>query len=223
MMGTHVRPARLGDLPGVAAVVQDAFSEKMCAIFGDHPEKIAIILEAAYTGPVQRGYDGLLVAERAGRIVGSLLLEPMYYTPAENRMFEHIAVRELGMPRMLRAALLLWLIGHTPDDDEAYISDLGVAGDCRGEGIGRLLLDGAEQWAQSHQRQRLTLYVAESNTGAQKLYEKSGFVTTRTRSSRMTGFAFGIRHWHFMEKEIPATDTDTDTDTHPAGHALTTR
>ena len=131
----RVHPARTVDLPGVAAVLQDVFSDKLRVIVSSQPEKVRMLLEAAYTGPVQRGFDGVLVAERDGRIVGTLLIGPMYYTPLEKRAFEHLAVRELGMPRMLRAAFLLWLLGHRAEPDEAYVTDLAVARDYQGQGI----------------------------------------------------------------------------------------
>jgi ribosomal protein S18 acetylase RimI-like enzyme len=143
----QVRSARTIDLPGIAAVMQEAFSDKMRAIFSRQPEKVRTVLEAAYTGPIQRGYDGVLVAEQAGRVVGALTIEPMHYTPQENRTFEHLAVRELGLLRMLWAAFLLWLIGHRPEPDEAYIGDVCVAPDCQDEGIGQLLMAHADRWA----------------------------------------------------------------------------
>jgi ribosomal protein S18 acetylase RimI-like enzyme len=198
----QVRSARVADLPGVAVVLQDAFSDKMRVIFGDQPAKVRKLLEAIYTGPVRRGYDGVLVAELDGRVVGTLLVEPMNYTPEENRIFESTAIREFGIPRMLIAAFLLWLIGHRPGAGEAYISDVAVAMDCQGQGVGQRLMQHAEAWARSHGREQLTLWVAASNAPAIQLYKKSGLSIINTRSSWLTRLAFGIRHWHFMEKQL---------------------
>jgi ribosomal protein S18 acetylase RimI-like enzyme len=198
----QIRPARLADLPAMAAVLQDAFSGKMRAIFGNNRQKVVGLLEAIYTGPVRRGYDGVLVADRSGRIVGTLIIEPLLHTADENRAFESLAVRELGLPRMLRAAFMLWLLSHKPEPDEAYISDVGVATDCQGEGIGGQLLAYAEQWAHTHGRTRLTLWVAADNARAVHVYEKAGLAITRTRSSWLTRLTYGIRHWHFMEKSL---------------------
>lgn len=198
----QIRPARLADLPGVAAVLQDAFSDKMRAIFGKDRAKVAALLETLYTGPVRRGYDGVLVADRGARIIGTLVVEPIYHTPEENRAFESLVVRELGLLRSLRAAFMLWLLSHQPAAGEAYISDLGVATDCQGEGVAGQLLAYAEHWAREHGRTRLTLWVAASNARAIHVYEKAGFVVVRTRSSWLTRLAYGIRHWHFMEKSL---------------------
>ncbi len=198
----RVRSARSVDLPGVAAVLQDAFSAKLRVIVSPQPEKVRTLLEMAYTGPVQRGFDGLLVAERDGRIVGTLLVGPLYYTPEENRSIEHFAVRELGMPRMLRAAFLLWLISHRAEPGEAHVTDVAVARDYQGQGIGQLMMEYAERWARDHDRARLTLWVAEDNARARHVYEKTGFSVVRTRSNLLTRIFFGVRRWHFMEKSL---------------------
>lgn len=198
----RIRSARVMDLPGVATVLQDAFEDKLRIIFGNQPHKIRAVLEAVYTGPVQRGYDGVLIAEQNGRIIGALLIEPMNYTPQETRRFESIAIREFGVPRMVVASFLLWLIGHRPEPDEAYISDLGVASNWQDQGVGQDLIAEADQWARDHDRDRLTLWVADNNRRAVHVYEKSGFAITQSRSSWLTRLAFGIRHWHFMEKPL---------------------
>lgn len=205
----HIRSARLVDLPGVAIVLQEAFSDKMRIIFGHSPEKARLLLEAVYTGPVQRGYDGILVAEQDGRIVGTLVIEPIFHTQQENRLVENLAVHELGLPRALRAAFLLWLFRHDPQPGEAYISDVGVAPDCQGQGIGQRLIEYAEEWALDHQRTNLALWVAESNDRAIHVYEKAGYVITRTRSSLLTRLAFGIRYWYYMEKSLVELSGDT--------------
>lgn len=203
----RVRSAREVDLPSVAAVLQDAFAEKMRIVFGDDPAKIRTVLEAVYTGPVRRGYDGVLIAELDGRIVGTLLIEPMDYTPQESSMFEQVAIRQFGLPRMLRAAFLLWLIGHRPAAADAHISDVGVLSDSRGEGVGQQLLVHAEQWARERNCSRLTLWVAATNEPALNLYEKSEFEIVDMRSSWLTRLAYGIRHWYFMEKPLEPLDT----------------
>lgn len=210
VLSTEVRPARPVDLPGIAAVLEDAFSDKMRIIFSNKPHEVRAVLEALYHGPVTRGYDGILVAERAGRIIGTLLIEPMDFTPAELAAFERASVRELGLLRTLRAAFKLWVIGlnHKPGPAEAYISDLGVVADCRDEGVGSLLLQRAEAWAREHHRTRLTLWVAANNERALHVYQKAGFTIVKTRRSLLTRLFFGIARWHLMEKRLaepPAT------------------
>ncbi len=197
----RIRPARVVDLPGVGVVLAEAFSDKLRIIFGSQPDKIQTLLEAMYAGPVQRGYDGVLVADLDGRVVGTTVIQPTY-TPQENRIFESIAVRELGLPRMLRASFMLWLLGHSAEPDEAYISDVGVAADCQGHGIAQEIMRYVDQWAWERGYKRLTLWVAESNVIAVHVYEKAGFSVIRTRSSWLTRLVFGLRRWYLMEKRL---------------------
>ncbi len=198
----QVRPARTVDLPGLAIVLHDAFSAKLRRLFGQDPDTVRAILEATYAGPVKRGYDGVLVAERAGRVVGTLVIEPVYRTVPENRAFERFIIGRLGLPRVLWAAFLLWLLGHDAQEGEAHITDVAVAPDVQGEGIGAQLMDAAEQWARDHDRERLTLWVAANNPAAIRLYEKTGYHIVRTHSSWLLRLAFGIKDWHFMQRNL---------------------
>jgi ribosomal protein S18 acetylase RimI-like enzyme len=56
-----------------------------------------------------------------------------------------------------------------------YISDLAVDQRFEGRGIGRMLLEAAEDWARAKGYPLLTLYVFAGNKRAQSLYEKHGF------------------------------------------------
>ena len=87
----------------------------------------------------------------------------------------------------------------------ALICDLIVKPSCQGQGIGTRLLTHAEKWAHEHNRERLTLWVAATNERAIQVYRKAGFAISRTRSSWLLRLAFGVRHWHFMEKKLAAT------------------
>ena len=197
-----IRAARPVDLPGLANVLQDAFGDKLRRVLGRHHAHAQTLLEAIYAGPVRRGYDGLLVAEEDGRIVGVLVIEPIYYTEEEHRALEHRVIQELGALRLLWAAFWLWMLTYTPSADEAYIGGLGVAADRRGLGIGAQLLAAAEDWARAHGRARLTLWVAADNVTALQLYEKAGFVVTRTQGSLLTRWTLGVRYRYFMEKPL---------------------
>jgi ribosomal protein S18 acetylase RimI-like enzyme len=57
----------------------------------------------------------------------------------------------------------------------AYISDIAVDSSFEGQGIGRILLNKAEEWANEQSCSLLTLYVFSNNSRARKVYEKLGF------------------------------------------------
>jgi ribosomal protein S18 acetylase RimI-like enzyme len=56
-----------------------------------------------------------------------------------------------------------------------YISDLAVGAAFEGQGIGRILLDKAEDWARAEGCHLLSLYVFSNNSRARKIYEQLGF------------------------------------------------
>ena len=59
------------------------------------------------------------------------------------------------------------------------IHDLAVTSDCRGKGVGTMLLDAVAERARELGCCRVTLEVDTDNPGAKKLYERSGFVMTQ--------------------------------------------
>jgi ribosomal protein S18 acetylase RimI-like enzyme len=61
------------------------------------------------------------------------------------------------------------------ESEIAYISDLVVTADYRGQGLGRLLLQRAEDYALSLGATLLSLGVLAENTQARKLYNDYGF------------------------------------------------
>ncbi len=56
-----------------------------------------------------------------------------------------------------------------------YIADLAVSKSFEGRGVGRILLEAAEDWARINGYRLLTLYVFSGNTRAQRVYERYGF------------------------------------------------
>ncbi len=60
-------------------------------------------------------------------------------------------------------------------EKHGYISEVAVAPDFEGRGVGHRLLETAEDWARSKGYSLLTLYVFAGNAHARHIYEKSGF------------------------------------------------
>ena len=66
-------------------------------------------------------------------------------------------------------------IDYFNGEDQGYISDLAVEKAFEGQGVGRALMNTAEEWARQRGYTLLTLYVFAGNTRARQLYEKNGF------------------------------------------------
>jgi ribosomal protein S18 acetylase RimI-like enzyme len=65
-----------------------------------------------------------------------------------------------------------------------HISDLAVAPECEGRGIGRALLAYSEAWARKNRCKLLTLAVFPGNARAHALYERNGFTSDLLRMAK---------------------------------------
>jgi ribosomal protein S18 acetylase RimI-like enzyme len=57
----------------------------------------------------------------------------------------------------------------------AWIGTVETAEQCRGQGVGTAMMRAVEERARTQGVQRLALYVAETNTGAQRFYDRLGY------------------------------------------------
>ena len=76
-------------------------------------------------------------------------------------------------------------IDYFNGEKQGYISDLAVDSAFEGRGIGRMLLETAENWSREQGYALLTLFVFAGNTHAQQVYEKSGFAQDIIRYAKV--------------------------------------
>jgi ribosomal protein S18 acetylase RimI-like enzyme len=147
------------------------------------------------------------VAEHDDRIVGVLNVEAGREGFRDRWEEFQVFLREVGLLATLRSVMGVVLMN---DDvvpaDEAYISELAVAQDCRGQGLGTLLLNHVAAWARSAGRRRLSLHVAISNPAC-RLYQRAGFRLERREDARLARRLFGIEAWLFMVKPLSGLDS----------------
>ena len=67
--------------------------------------------------------------------------------------------------------------------------------------MGSLLLEAAEQWAQSTGVKHLVLHVHEDNTAARRFYDQAGFVAV-SRGSWWATALLGMKRRLLMAKEL---------------------
>jgi ribosomal protein S18 acetylase RimI-like enzyme len=199
----RVRSATIADLPALTAVLSDAFNVKMNVLFGRQPDRVRTILSAIYRGPLLRGFDGILVAERESRVVGALVIEPMPWSSEDVHRLNAMIDGELNAWRRAWNRLGYTVFTHGPDEGDAYLSDVGVLRSARGEGVGKALVAEAERWAIARNRRAMTLWVASNNAVARRLYERAGMVAARHEINLLSGILYGIPRWTYMRKELP--------------------
>ena len=78
-------------------------------------------------------------------------------------------------------------IDYFNGEKQGYISDLAVDSSFEGRGVGRLLLETAENWSREQGYALLTLFVFAGNKHAQYVYEKNGFAQDIIRYAKVIG------------------------------------
>ncbi len=104
-------------------------------------------------------YKNCTIAEIDGDIVGMIVAFPMHVDPDE---FEDDPV--------------LAPYSKLEEDNSYYICGVALFEEFRGQGIGTALLELAENHALEKGFTKLSLIVFEENSGAKKLYDRSGYI-----------------------------------------------
>jgi len=83
-----------------------------------------------------------------------------------------------------------------------YVNAVATEPEYRGQGVGRKLMEWAEQVARSSGAGALSLIVAEENAGAKRLYEKLGYQVIARRSIVPFPRCPHAGDWVLMKKEL---------------------
>lgn len=108
------------------------------------------------------------------------LLKHMDDPPANNYLFvvEDSAGERVGFIHLQRTT------DFFTGRNNCHISNLAVAAQHEGKGVGRAMLAHAETWAREHQCRMVTLAVFPGNQRARDLYEGSGYATDLLRLAK---------------------------------------
>jgi len=180
--------------PGVsrrmlATLYWEAFGEPLTnLLMGSPPRALALVEAAADPGRALCALRGDTVLGLAAlRYGGRCFLSPR----------PRACLAAAGPLRGVPAYAGLSLVGHGAGPDEMYVESLAVRADCRGQGIGRALLQHAFVLARDEGLAAVSLDVVDTNTGACRLYERAGFravaVSRYPFTGRLLGFSSIIR------------------------------
>jgi ribosomal protein S18 acetylase RimI-like enzyme len=109
-------------------------------------------------------YQNCKLVEHRGQVVGMLVAFPMRVDP------EYVEPDPVLAP-----------YSALEEDESYYVCGMAVEPEFRGRGIGTRLLEMAERDCRRHGLRKLSLIVFEQNTGAKRLYERSGYVEKHRR------------------------------------------
>jgi ribosomal protein S18 acetylase RimI-like enzyme len=198
-----IRPATLADVEAIVDLHGEAFAAKFGAAFGAaFRRQGAAALAMTWQRQGAAALSGMSVAVIDQRIVGTISLRTVHQPAVPEGIAEQVFHQLLGPWRGLRSLFTLSLLDHRIGRHEGYISDVAVAADLRGCGIGRILLDHVEELARQRRLRLISLYVAVSNLPAVRLYDRHGFQRKQRRRSLLTWLFFREYGWWFMTKDL---------------------
>ena len=139
--------------------------------------RFAEIIARAYPRPNHSySFQNVIYAEYDKRVVGMVL----GFTAEQHHSFSNHPLKEAAGLRVLRMTAVnilfapMMRILNTIADGDFYILSMAVDRECRGGGIGSILIDFVEKRARERGSTRLSLDVSAKNEGARRLYERCG-------------------------------------------------
>ncbi|WP_232380994.1 GNAT family N-acetyltransferase [Paenibacillus tianjinensis] len=142
-----------------------------------------------------------MVALQQGEVIGSIAIKrkPIVDTKkSRQKLPSWRMLSQFGSWSLIKMLIGLYVLDHKPEPGECYIADLAVHPDQRSKGVGRLLLQWAQQVVEMDPGlDRLSLYVSASNPRAQQLYDQLSFQTLSRENRWILHLLFNESKWDY--------------------------
>ncbi len=195
-----VRDFREEDFFAVLKIIFHSFMAKFHSLTNLDDDQIQHLLsDSGFVN--RRSFEGYFVAEKAGKILGVMLLKwKTQKRPGNNEGLSFFRLcKKYGFLNMLKYIPGIIILESSAKAGECYIEHIAVSPAARGLGVGTKLLSSGRKFMKNILNlKKYSLYVAASNTGAIRLYEKLGFIIESEESSWISGFLLGEKKWLYM-------------------------
>ena len=175
-------PNRLRD--DAAQLYWQAFGGKLGRVLGPKDKAFALL------DRVMRGDHAIVALSQDGALLGLVGFKSPTGAFAGGSLVDLIGV--YGTVGALWRAGLLWLLERDLDNDRFLMDGICVADSARGQGVGTALLGAICDEGRSRGYPSVRLDVIDVNPRARALYERLGFVATRTSQIGLLRWVFGF-------------------------------
>ncbi|HAV78443.1 MAG TPA: hypothetical protein DCX53_13930 [Anaerolineae bacterium] len=181
--GLKIRAARAEDAAFVALLIYLSMDSLADHLFNQEPGSMQALLEKLVARNAGRfGYKHAFVAEVDGQKAGLLVAVQGVDL---NRLALATIPHLIAVLGLTRAIGIIWRTVKLPgereaENDELYISNIGVLPSMQGQSLGSQLLAYAEGLALEHRLMKCSLIVGWHNTDARRLYERVGYRVVET-------------------------------------------
>lgn len=167
-----------------ARLYWEAFGAKLGHVLG--PEDRAL----AFFDRVMRGDHCVIALDTSGALLGLAGFKTVEGSFAGGTWADLRAV--YGQLGGLWRGASLWALSREVDNDRFLMDGLCVTTSARGQGVGTALVQAISDEAQERGYPSVRLDVVDTNVRARQLYEREGFVATRTQRLGLLRYLFGF-------------------------------
>jgi ribosomal protein S18 acetylase RimI-like enzyme len=179
----RLRAAQVDDAPFAASMLRLSMGSLADHLFGRKPGNIEKLLEKLFARDAGRfGYKHAFIAAFENTSVGLLVASR---GDKVNRLNLETIPHLMAVLGPAKAVGFIWRVvmlpgGKEAEDDELYISNLGIIPSMQGRFFGTHMLAHAEKLAQDRNLAKCSLIVGWHNTSARRLYERVGYQVVET-------------------------------------------
>ncbi|MGG4398163.1 GNAT family N-acetyltransferase [Paenibacillus thiaminolyticus] len=197
-----IEPMQAKYNPQVSRLLVHGFRGKFQHLTSLSDEELAHFFEKLFKYFSDEAASRRIVALQEEQVIGTLSIKWIadLGKKQENRKLPSWrSFNSIGTWDFLKMLIGLSLLDHQPQAGECYIADVAVHPDHRSKGIGKILLEWAQQFVHAEPSlNMLSLHVSAKNPRAKYLYEQLSFCTHSQGNSIMRHFLFNERKWHYM-------------------------
>ncbi|MGD9006965.1 MAG: GNAT family N-acetyltransferase [Desulfobacteraceae bacterium] len=163
-----------------ARLYDEAFGRKFSVAIANTKKRRDVLAES-----FRLAYAAAAISD--GELVGLAGFHTQYGALTSG-MSGELLLERLGTLSGLWAAIIFSIYSRQPRASELLMDGIAVRRDMRGKGIGTYLLNDLKHYARENGFRTIRLDVIDTNPAARRLYERQGFVPTRTER-------FGCLRW----------------------------
>jgi len=182
----------------IKSLVINAFQSKFTSLVNLDEINYLSLINHFWEIPYDSHNAKQVVIKDNHNICATMLIKKKSNKKEKGLKFDYISLsKQYGHRNVIKLITALLVLNHSVKKGEWYIDHIAVDKNYRGKGIGKVLINWAQDFIE--QEGKLTLFVSTKNKNAIHLYKKEGFQIKNKKISLWKWILFHEPCWYFME------------------------
>lgn len=183
----------------ISRLLVHGFRGKFQNLTNMNDDDLALFFEKLFDHYPTEPASQRVVALQEGEVIGTISIKWKTKSVIKQKIPSWKSFNYFGKWNLVKMLFGLYLLNHEPQSGECYIAEVVVHPNHRNKGVGKLLLQWAQHFAQREPHlNMLSLHVAGSNPRAKHLYELQSFQTHLHQKSLLRHLLFNEAEWDYM-------------------------